>query len=346
MQSHDRSKRRRVTLSDVAARANVSTVTVSRVMRKPEMVSVDLRSRVDRAVRELAYIPNQLASALASSRTERIGVIVPSLTNGVFNDYLRALHDVFVPEGFQVLVLNSHYMPGREEKAIATMLGQFPEAIILAGIEQTAQARKSLQQSGIPVVQTMELTDTPIDINIGLSQRDAAYAAARYLLDLGHRHIGHIAAPLDSRSRKRIDGYVQALREAGCEPMLVTADEPSNVLWGTKLLVELLERWPKATGVFCGNDNLALGALFECQRRGIRVPEQLSIIGFNDLDVSAHAYPSISSIATPRHEMARLAGDIILRIIRGNGERPAQRQIDLGFQIIARESTGRPPDSR
>ena len=145
-----KSKPRRITLDDVASRAKVSAVTASRVLRKPEMVSADLRARVDSAVRELAYIPNQLASALASSRTRRIGVIVPSLTNGVFGDYLRALHDVFVPAGFQVLVLNSHYLPGREEKAIATMLGQFPEAIILAGIGQTAQARKYCSRLAFP----------------------------------------------------------------------------------------------------------------------------------------------------------------------------------------------------
>lgn len=332
----------RITLNDVAAHANVSAVTASRVLRKPEMVSADLRARVDTAVRELAYIPNQLASALASSRTGRVGVIVPSLTNGVFNDYLRALHDVFVPAGFHVLVLNSHYMPGREEKAIATMLGQFPEAIILAGIGQTPQARRSLQQAGIPVVQTMEIADQPIDINIGLSQRDAGYAAARHLFDLGHRHVGNISAPLDSRSLTRIDGYLQAVEEFASEPMVVSVDQPSSVPFGGRLLKELMARWPAVTAVFCGNDNLALGALFECQRRGIRVPEDLSIIGFNDLEVSACAYPSLSSIATPRYEMARCAAEIILEIIRGSGQRPKQRQVDLGFRLIARESTAKP----
>ena len=332
---------RRVTLDDVATRANVSMVTASRVLRKPEMVSADLRARVDSAVRELAYVPNQIASALASSRTGRIGVIVPSLTNGVFGDYLRALHDVFIPAGCQVLVLNSHYLPGREEKAIATMLGQFPEAIILAGIGQTAHARKSLQQAGIPVVQTMEMTDKPIDINIGLSQVDAGYAAARHLLDLGHIHVGQIAAPHDSRSRKRIEGYTKAVEEFGSVPMVVTQDQPSSVPLGGQLLTELMARWPRVTAVFSGNDNLALGALFECQRRGIRVPEDLSIIGFNDLEVSACAYPSISSIATPRYEMAHRAGEIILEIIRGTGNRPKERKIDLGFRLIARESTGR-----
>lgn len=332
----------RVTLSDVAAHAKVSAVTASRVLRQPEMVSAELRARVDTAVRELAYVPNQLASSLASSRTGRVGVIVPSLTNGVFNDYLRALHDVFVPAGFQVLVLNSHYMPGREEKAIATMLGQFPEAIVLASIEQTPQARKALRQASIPVVQTMELAGEPIDINIGLNQHAAGYAAARHLFDLGHRRVGQISAPLDSRALKRIDGYLQAVKEFGSEPMAVSADQPSSVPSGGQLLIELMTRWPEVTAVFCGNDNLALGALFECQRRGIRVPQDLSIIGFNDLEVSACSYPSLSSIATPRYEMAHRAGEIILEIIRGSGARPRQRQIDLGFRLIVRESTGAP----
>lgn len=333
----------RVTLSDVAARAGVSAVTASRVLRKPEMVSPELRDRVTAAVRQLAYVPNQLASALASSRTGRIGVIVPSLTNSVFNDYLQAFHDVFIPADIEVLVINSQYMPGREEKAILTMLGQFPEAIFLAGIGQTPHARRSLKQAGIPVVQTMEMAPTPIDINIGLSQRDAGYAATRHLLDLGHRHIGQISAPLDSRSLTRIDGYNQALSEFGADPKVVAVDQPSSVSSGGPLFSELLGRWPSITAVFCGNDNLALGALFECQRRGIRVPEDMSIIGFNDLEISACSHPSLSSIATPRYEIARLAGEMILDIIRGNGKWPAQRKIDLGFRLVARESTAAPP---
>ncbi len=332
----------RITLDDVAAQAGVSAVTVSRVLRKPEMVTPELRDRVRAAVKQLGYIPNQLASALASARTARIGVIVPSLTNGVFNEYLRALHDVFVPADIQVLVMNTQYMPGREEKAILNVLGQFPEAIVLAGVGQTPLAKRSLRQAGIPVVQTMELTDTPIDINIGLSQRLAGYAATRHLLDLGHRRIGQLSAPIDSRSQTRVDGYHAALAEFDCTPMVVAVDLPSKVSLGGHLLTELLGRWPEVTAVFCGNDNLALGALFECQRRGIRVPDDLSIIGFNDLEGSDCACPSISSIATPRYGMARLAGEMILDIIRGTGKRPKQLQFDLGFQLIVRESTGAP----
>src|SRR5262249_54192221 len=207
--------RRRARLSDVASRAGVSAVTVSRALRKPEMVSEDVRRRIDAAVRELGYVRNYLASALASSRTHLIGVVVPSLTNGVFVDYLRALHDAFLPAGFQVLVLNSRYSAEEEERAIATLLGHHAEAMIVAGIDQTERSRRLLEGSGIPVVQTMELADRPIDINIGLSQHDAGFAATRYLLDLGHRKIAHIAARIDFRARRRMEGYQHAMAAAG-----------------------------------------------------------------------------------------------------------------------------------
>ena len=332
----------RVTLDDVAVRADVSPVTVSRVLRDPDRVSEPLRKRVDAAVRELGYIPNQMASALASARTGRVAVIVPSLTNGVFDDYLRATHDIFLPAGIDVLVLNSNYASGREEQAIVTALGQHPEAIILAGIEQTAFAKRSLRQAAIPIVQTMDISPDPIDINIGLSHFDAGYAAARHLFDLGHRNVGYVAAPLDSRARKRSAGYLHAVHEFGAMPAIASVDDPSSVTLGGSLFVDLIERAPATTAVFCANDDLALGVLFECRRRGIRVPDNMSIIGFNDLEFSASASPSLSTVATPRYEVARRAAEIILDVVRGSGKRPLPRQIDLGFRVIGRESTAPP----
>jgi LacI family gluconate utilization system Gnt-I transcriptional repressor len=332
-------KRRRKTLSDVAERAGVSAVTVSRALHRPEMVSVDLRRRIETAVTELAYIPNQLASALASARTHRVGVIVPSLTNGVFGEYLRALHDVFLPAGFQVLVLNSSYVADQEERAIATMLGQHPEAMILTGIDQTPMARRMLMQAAIPVIQTMEISEDPIDIVIGLSQRNAGYAATRHLIDLGHSSIGQMSVPLDARARQRLDGYRAAMIEAGFKPFNMSFEGPSSFAYGARLLADMVNRWPEMTGLFCGNDNLALGAVFECQRRGIRVPEDLSIVGFNDLEFAATAFPRLTTVATPRYEMGSRAGEIVLEIIRGTGARPSDRRLDLGFKVIVREST-------
>jgi LacI family gluconate utilization system Gnt-I transcriptional repressor len=309
------------------------------------MVSLDLRERIDLAVKELGYIPNQLASALASARTNRVGVIVPSLTNGVFGGYLRAMHDVFLPAGFQVLVLNSGYIAGNEERAIATMLGQHPEAIILAGIDQTPAARHMLVEAAIPVIQTMEMTDDPIDIVIGLSQHDAGRAATQYMIDLGHKSIVQMSMPLDERARRRRAGYLEAMSAAGLEPLSVSRDAPSNFAQGSEMLGEMIERWPHATALFAGNDNLALGALFECQRRGIRVPDDISIVGFNDLEFAAASYPSLTTVATPRYDIGERAARIVLEIVRGSGKRPADPSIDLGFHLITRESSA-PPTRR
>jgi len=336
-------KSRRATLADVASRAGVSSVTVSRALRNPDLVSDALRLRIESAVGELAYIPNQMASALASAQTDTIGVVVPSLTNGVFGDYLRGIHDVLTPRGFQVLVLNARYSPIEEEKAIATLLGRHPEAMIVAGIDQTDHARRMLEQSGIPVVQTMELAADPIDINIGMSHSDAGYEAAKYLLGLGHRRIGMVEARLDARARRRLGGYRRAMEEAGIDTshLVASSVHRSTVQLGGELLVQLLAAAPDVDAVFCCNDDLALGVLFACQRRNIRVPQDISILGFNDLDFAAGAYPALSSVAVPRLEMGQQAATTILQIIRAPKQRPAETRIDLGFRINARESTRR-----
>ncbi|QIG49768.1 LacI family DNA-binding transcriptional regulator [Nordella sp. HKS 07] len=334
-------RRPRSKLSDVAARAGVSAVTVSRALRRPEMVSPQLRERIDAAIRDLAYIPNRAASILASSRSNVIGVVVSSLTNGVFADYLRALHDMFQPAGFQVMVLNSRYSPLEEEKAIVTLLGQRPEALILADVDQTPYARELLEHAGIPIVQTMGLTDTPIDINIGISQYEAGGLATRHLIDLGHRRIGTLAARLDSRTRNRVAGYTDAMKAAGYfdETLLELSPRPSTVRQGGELFSVLLARRPDLEAVFCANDDLALGALFECARRGVKVPEEMSVVGFNDLEFAASSCPALTTIAVPRHEMGRLSAEIVLEITRGSGMRPKKTRIDLGFKLALRGST-------
>jgi LacI family gluconate utilization system Gnt-I transcriptional repressor len=159
------------------------------------------------------------------------------------------------------------------------------------------------------------------------------------LFELGHRRVAHLASPLDSRARERARGYLDAVREFRADPILATDEKPSNVAVGVNLFGEILRMAPAITAVFCGNDNLALGAIFECQRRGIRVPDDVSIVGFNDLEFARSAFPSVTTIATPRYEMARRAAEIILEITRGSGKRPKRRRVDLGFQVIEREST-------
>lgn len=333
--------KRRARLSDVAEKAGVSPVTVSRALRHPQMVSEKLRARIDDAVRSLNYIPNQLASALASTRTDIVGVIVPSLTNGVFDDYLSAIQDVFVPAGIQALVSNVRYSAEEEEKAIETLLGYHPEAMIVAGVDQTERSLDLLRHAGVPVVQTMDVCERPIDLNIGLDHEAAGYAAVRYLHALGHRRIAHLTARLDPRAVRRQAGYQRAMKELGLDSsgLVAFSPRPSDIEMGGTLFLEVLERRPDVEAVFCCNDDLALGVLFECQRQGISVPEELSIVGFNDLDFCVATVPPLTSVSTERRMMGRWAAERVLDIIRGSGRRPAERRVDIGFSIKVRGSS-------
>lgn len=333
--------KRRATLSDVARRAGVSPVTVSRAIRHPEMVSEDLRKRIDDAVLGLNYIPNHLASALASTRTHIVGVIVPSLTNGVFDDYLGAIQDVLNPAGIQMLVLNVRYSELEEEKAIQTLLGYHPEAMIVTGVDQTERSRMLLKNSGLPIVQTMDVADAPIDLNIGLDHGTAGAAAVRYLHDQGHRKIAHLTARADPRARRRHAGYQRAMDALGLSTkgLVALSPRPSDIAMGGELFSEILAQTPDVTAVFTCNDDLAIGTLFECQRRGLRVPDDVAIVGFNDLDFCVATVPTLTSVSTERQHMGTWAAGAILELIRGSGKRPKQTSVDVGFSIKSRGST-------
>jgi len=333
-------QKRRTTLEDVARLANVSAITVSRALRRPETVSSELRKRIDAAVERLAYVPNFAASRLASARTHSIGVVVSSLSNGIFADYLQAIYNSLLPLGFRPVVVSSRYSADEEEGAIKALLGQNIEALILVGVNQTRAARRVLERSRIPVVQTFELADDPIDLNVGLSQRKGGYAATRYLLDLGHRRIAYLSGQRDDRARARLEGYCAALAEAGldCSSLVGSLPAQATISLGRKLTEDMLAlEAPDA--IFCCDDNIALGALFACQQAGLDVPGRISLIGFNDLEFAAASNPPLSTVLTPRADMGRVASELVLQVI-ATGRRPGTRQIDLGFEILARGSTG------
>ncbi|OWW04788.1 GntR family transcriptional regulator [Rhizobium sp. R72] len=339
---------RRITLDDVASLAGVSPITVSRVLRKPGSVSEALRLRVNNAIEILGYVPNVAASRLASSRTHTIGVIVPTLYNVIFAEYLFALHEVLIPAGFQVIVVNSRYSEAEEENAIKALLGQRVEAIVIAGIHHTPLSRQLLKQAHLPIVETFELSDDPINLNIGMSQERAGHIATRHLIDRGFQKIAFLTGNLDHRAQSRLDGYHEAMDEVGLKSLDMIASRPrhSSVALGSELFAGMYERGDLPEAVFCTDDNLALGAMQECRKRRLRVPDDISIIGFHDLEFSACAAPSLSSIATRRYETGMLAAEKVLTALDAS-TRQGVHQINLGFALVPRESTsvdGRRPN--
>jgi LacI family transcriptional regulator, gluconate utilization system Gnt-I transcriptional repressor len=331
-----------ITLAEVAKAADVSAITASRALRTPEVVSVPVRERVEAAVRALGYVPNPAARALASARTNIIGVIIPSVTNAVFADVMRGIYDAVEGTPHQVQLGNTRYTTAKEEELLEVFAAQRPAGLIVAGTDQSERARKLLASLPCPLVQIMDLGADPVDMLIGFSHRDAAQAATQHLIDKRYRRIGFLGARMDPRTQRRLDGYTDATTRAGIfdDKLIYTTPRPSSVQLGAQMLGDFLSMVPDADAVFCNNDDLALGALFECQRRRIRIPLDFGIVGFNDLDPTAASCPTLSTIRTHRYEMGHKAVEMLFSAI--DGTRPEPTIVDLGHELIARESTARP----
>ena len=326
-------------LTEVAKLAGVSPITASRFFRNPEALSASKRERVENAARELGYVPNLAARALASHRSEVIGVLIPSLTNNVFSDVLRGVYDASEGSRYSIQLANTRYSSLQEERLLRIFHGQKPAGLIVTGINQTEDSRAILRNMDCPIVQIMDIGPDPVDMMVGLSHNDAAFAAVSHLLERGYRRIGFLGARMDPRGQRRFEGYRDALKAASLfdQRSVVTTLSPSTVPLGGSLLSDLVERTPDIDAVFCINDDIALGALFECQRRQIAVPEQLAIMGFNDLEFMASAVPALTSVRTNRYEMGRKAIEMLNAAM--DGTPPPQRVTDLGFEIMARESS-------
>jgi len=327
-------------MADVAELARVSAITVSRVINQPNKVSEAVRQKVEDAIEALGYIPNRSASALASARSGVIGVVIPSLSNSVFNDVLQGIYSVAGPAGYQVVLADSHYSPLEEEQMVRTLLGQSPEAMIITGSNQTRQTRNLLQAAGIPIVQLMEFVEQPLDMCVGFSHRQAAFEAVNHMLAAGYQKLGFLGARMDPRAQQRLQGYIQAMEQAArySEDWVVTTPRPSSIAVGVELFNSLMSKSAgECDAVFCVNDDLALGTLFECQRMHIAVPDRMAICGFNDIEASALVNPPLSSVRVPRYDMGAKATEMVLGVLVGDAVE--EKQINCGYQLIVREST-------
>ncbi|WP_293765463.1 LacI family DNA-binding transcriptional regulator [uncultured Aquitalea sp.] len=326
-----------VTLHDVGDAVGVSAITVSRVLRTPDKVSEALREKVLAAVDRLGYVPNRAARHLASARSNTVLVLIPSLSNTVFIDTLAGIEEVLQPAGYQMLIGNTHYDADQELRLLRAYLEHSPDGLLLTGLTQHADFRALVERHRLPVVHMMDLADDGRAC-VGFSQEDAGRAIAGHLLSRGKRRIAFFGAQLDERVMKRLDGYRQTLAAAGlAAPELEILDpRPSTMQMGADMLDSLLAAHPDCDAVFCCNDDLAIGVLARCQQRDIAVPAQLAVAGFNDLSPAAWTSPPLTTIATPRREIGRIAAQQLLARLDGKPHGPSR--IDLGFALQHRQS--------
>lgn len=330
---------RRSRMADVAARAGVSLVTVSRVLRAPELVRAPTRARIEAAIAELGYVPNLVAGSLAAQRTRLVAAIVPTLAYSFFAATVQGLADALHRAGYQLLLGHTNYDVAAEEDLATAVLGRLPDGLVLIGSRHSPRTRALLQNAGLPVVETWELAEQPVDMVAGFSNEAAGRAMAGALVDWGYRRVGFVGAPAGAelRSDQRRQGWRAAVVAAGLVPgPEIDIAETNDFEAGGHALARLVERDPMVDALFCANDSLAAGAIAECLRRGWPVPGRIAVAGFGDFDVAAAIYPSLTTVRVPGYAMGAEAARLVLDRL---AHKPIERRvIDLGFEIIRRES--------
>ncbi len=333
----------RVTMMDVAKLAQVSPSTVSLYLRKPAAVSPAAGHEIARAISALGYVPNLVAGGLAAASSRVVSVIVPSIRNAFFAETVSTLQSELAAEGFQVILGHSEYGEEQEEALVRTALAWAPAAVVLTGLSHSAETRKLLQASGIPVVEMWEIGGKPIDMAVGFSHPQVGASAARHLLSKGRRSIAFLGARMqeDHRAAKRASGFAEeakrAAKHATCD--IINHPGAATVEAGSLLLNRALQQLPDLDGIACSNDLIALGAIFECQRQGIAVPDRIAVVGFGDLDFSASCIPSLTTIRPSGDLIGKEVARLILAGIHGENPAGASRIIDTGHVLVERRST-------
>jgi LacI family transcriptional regulator, gluconate utilization system Gnt-I transcriptional repressor len=328
-----------VRLVEVARLAGVSSMTVSRALRRPEQVAPITLRAVRAAVAELGYLPNGSASALASSRTRVVAAIVPTLMNSVYASTVHGLSEVLRPAGYELMLGDSAYDPAIEAALVHSFLGRRVDALVLTGVEHDPATLALLGRHRLPVAEIWDLAARPIDMLVGFSNVAAGRAAGRFLAARGRRRWGFVGTPqgLEKRSAKRLRGLRQAARETGsAEPVAAYVTDGMSAAEGHRAVTDLLRRHPGVDAVFCANDALATAALRAAADAGRAVPSSFAVLGFGDFDVAAHTSPSLSTIRIPGRGIGHATARALLA--RLTGTTPGAIRSDLGFEIVARES--------
>ena len=338
------------TMRDVAKRAGVSTMTVSRVLAQPELVAETTRARVGEVIEELGYVPDMIASSLSSKKSGFIAAILPTLNNINFAETAGGLTEILRPHAFQLLIGYTNYHLMEEEALVRAMLARRPEGIVLSGGHHTPTTEQLLLAADIPVVEIWDLPRNPIGHVVGFSNFEAGRAMTVRLVERGYRRIAFLGPPEDEpgfrdfRGDDRLAGYLDAVRQTGQSDDLVIRHGPGPVSFthGAESLAALLAEHRDIDAVLAVSDLSAVGALMECQRRGIRVPDDLAIAGFGNFEIGVQTNPSLTTVGIDCEAIGERAGQLLIDLLAApKHERSiAPEIIDLGFELIERQSTG------
>ncbi|WP_409309489.1 substrate-binding domain-containing protein [Pectobacterium sp. B1J-3] len=325
-------KKHRVTLQDIANLANVTKMTVSRYLRTPNQVSPETGKRIAQVMEEFDYIPNRAPEMLLNTKSYTIGVLIPSFKNQVFADMLAGIESVTSGKQYQILIANYNYKKDSEEKQILNLLSYNIDGIILSEKSHTLRAIKNLRHAKIPIVEVMDTEGPSLDMEVGYANSRAAFDMVSTMLENSNKKtIVYLGSQDDLRDELRYQGYCEAMRKHGLPIYHINPQSISSMQLGAQLLSRALTEYPDLDGIFCTNDDIAVGALLYCMRKGINVPKDISIAGFHGLEIGREMIPSLASVITPRFAIGQRAATILLNKINDNEY--STYSADLGYQI-------------
>lgn len=307
------------TLHDVADAAKVSTATVSRCLNFPDKVAPETRKKVEDAITALGYSPNFGAKVMAAKRTNTIGAIIPTMENAIFARGLQAFQEELRAYGFTMLVASSGYQPATEEEQIRSLVARGADALLLIGYQRDPEIYRFLEAQDVPVLVTWAHNPSSAQASIGFDNKAAMQDLASKVIALGHSKIAYISAEtaLNDRAAARHQGIIAAMATAGLEPSALHFVETTyGIEEGAAAFEQVMLSGARPTAVFCGNDVLAVGALRRAREIGISVPDDVSVIGFDDIELAQVAYPALTTVHVPHREMGRLAGQALAKLLR------------------------------
>ncbi|VYU80114.1 LacI family DNA-binding transcriptional regulator [Metakosakonia massiliensis] len=323
------------TLEDVARAAGLSSMTVSRALNTPQKVRPKTVEKVLAAVKATGYIPNALAGGLASRRSKLIAVVVPQINNSMFVDTIQAISDELAARGYHMLLCVAGYAQQAEAELVATLLSRRPDGIVLTGIHHSTELKRVILNASVPVVEIWDLTPTPLDMLVGFSHERVGEATADYLWRKGYRRPG-LLWTVDNRAALRKNGVCDGLARHGLfAPASVDVALPARFAAGRAGLRELLKKG-EFDVIVCSSDTLAQGAIVEAQACGMRVPQDLAVMGFGDLDFAADTWPAITTVSVDRHIIGYRAATLLADRIEGI--EPDETIVDIGFHLVERGS--------
>ncbi|WP_281973175.1 LacI family DNA-binding transcriptional regulator [Ruegeria faecimaris] len=330
------------TLEDVAKLAGVSTATVSRCLNSPNLVVQATRDRVQSAVDALGYTPNFAARVMAARRSHTIGAIIPTMENAIFARGLQAFQEELRQHGYTLLVSSSAYQPEIEEEQIRNLVARGADGLLLIGHDRDSRIYDYLAKRRIPVLIAWSFqADAPVP-SVGFDNRAAMAELANQVIKLGHRTLGMISGVStgNDRARLRIEGVQEAMRRNNIpNDRLTIVETPYEIENGAEAFSRLMSRQDRPTAVLCGNDVLAIGASRRAKEMGLRVPQDVSVTGFDDIELAQITDPGLTTVHVPHREMGRRAALELVGLI----EKPTEScNVQLRTNLVERQSLGRP----